>query len=220
MTAVATKGLAIYLHKGGVAATELVPTAISKAKPAVVTVASAAGLTKGDVVKLETTGFKELDGKTFVLGNVDTTANTFELLGSDIPAGSTEVIGANPKAHVYKAADQIKLCLASIDFSTEAGGSVSVGTFCDPSASIATPATSAGTVTMTGYIDKADLGYDELLKAVEDGAARMLEIVLPQSQGYIVAPVTLSSIGWTTPLEGAIGFTASGTLGSKPIHVF
>ena len=219
MPAFSSKGLAIYLHKGGVAATELVPTAISKAKPAVVTVASAAGLTKGDVVKLETTGFKELDGKTFVLGNVDTTANTFELIGADTTA-STGTIGANPKAHVYKAADQIKLCLSSIDFSTEAGGSVSVGTFCDPSATISTPAATAGTVTLNGFIDKADTGYAELLKAAEDGVARMIEIVLPQDQGYIVAPVTLSSIGWQTPLEGAIGFTASGSLGSKPVHLF
>jgi len=219
MTAVATKGLAIYLHKGGVAATELVPTAISKASPAVVTVASATGLTKGDVVKMESTGFKELDGKTFVLGTVDTTANTFELLGADTTA-STATLGATPKAHVYKAADQIKLCLSSIDFSTEAGGSVSVGTFCDPSATISTPATTAGTVTLNGFIDKADTGYAELLKAAEDGVARMIEIVLPQDQGYIVAPVTLSSIGWQTPLEGAIGFTASGSLGSKPVHLF
>ena len=217
MTAVATKGLAIYLHKGGVAPVELVPTAISSAKPAVVTVAATTGVTAGDVVKMETTGFKELDGKTFVVGTV--TSTTLELLGSDTTA-TTGTIGGSPKAHVYAAKDQIKLCLSSIDFSTEAGGSVSVGTFCDPSASIATPATTAGTVTMNGYIDKADLGYDELLKAVEDGVARMLEIVLPQSQGYIVAPVTLSSIGWQTPLEGAIGFTASGTLGSKPVHLF
>jgi hypothetical protein len=219
MTAVATKGLAIYLHKGGVAATELVPTAISKASPAVVTVASATGLTKGDVVKMESTGFKELDGKTFVIGTVDTTANTFQLIGADTTA-STGTLGATPKAHVYKAADQIKLCLSSIDFSTEAGGTVSVGTFCDPSATIATPAATAGTVTLNGFIDKADTGYAELLKAAEDGVARMIEIVLPQDQGYIVAPVTLSSLGWQTPLEGAIGFTASGSLGSKPVHLF
>ena len=219
MPAFSSKGLAIYLHKGGVAATELVPTAISKASPAVVTVASATGLTKGDVVKMESTGFKELDGKTFVIGTVDTTANTFQLIGADTTA-STGTLGATPKAHVYKAADQIKLCLSSIDFSTEAGGSVSVGTFCDPSASIATPAATAGTVTLNGFIDKADTGYAELLKAAEDGVARMIEIVLPQDQGYIVAPVTLSSIGWQTPLEGAIGFTASGSLGSKPVHLF
>jgi len=219
MPAVSTKGLSVYLHKGGVAATELIPTAITKAKPAVVTVAAATGLTKGDVVKLDTTGFKELDGKTFVIGTVDTTANTFELIGADTTA-STGVLGANPKAHVYKAADQIKLCLSSIDFSTEQGGSVGVGTFCDPSASIATPPATAGSVTMAGYIDKADLGYGELLKAVEDGASRMLQIVLPQDQGYIVAPLALSSLGWTTPLEGAIGFTASGSLSSKPTHLF
>ena len=219
MPAVSTKGLSVYLHKGGIAATELIPTAITKAKPAVVTVAAVTGVTKGDVVKLETTGFKELDGKTFVVGTVDTTANTFELIGADTTA-STGVLGANPKAHVYKAADQIKLCLSSIDFSTEQGGSVGVGTFCDPSASIATPPATAGSVTMAGYIDKADLGYGELLKAVEDGASRMLQIVLPQDQGYIVAPLALSSLGWTTPLEGAIGFTASGSLSSKPTHLF
>jgi hypothetical protein len=219
MAAVSTKGLAIYLHKGGVAATELVPTAITKAKPAVVTVASVTGVTAGDVVTLDTTAFPELDGKTFVVGNVVTAGNTFELVGSDT-TGSAATLGANPKAHVLKAADQIKLCLSSIDFSTDAGGSVSCGTFCDPTASIATPPQTAGTITMNGFIDKLDAGYGELLKAVEDGVQRMLQIVLPQSQGYIVAPVTLSSLGWGTPLEGAISFTASGSLGSKPVHRF
>jgi hypothetical protein len=121
---------------------------------------------------------------------------------------------------VLKAADQIKLCLSSIDFSTESSGSIGVGTFCSPSASIATPPQTAGQITVNGYADKNDIGYGELLKAVEDGVQRMLQIVLPQNQGYIVAPVTFASLGWSTPLEGAVGFTASGALGEKPVHRF
>jgi hypothetical protein len=219
MAAISTKGISIHLSKGGVAATELVPTAISSAKPAVVTVASVANLAKGDVVKMEGTGFKELDGKTFTIGTIVSAANTFELTGSNT-TGTTGTLGATPKAHVYRIVDSVKLCLASIDFSTSEGSTVSTGTFCDPSASIATPATTAGTMSLTGYVNAADPDYAELLVAEADGATRMLSIELPQNNGYIVAPVTISSVSWQTPLEGAIGYTFSGSLGSKPVHLF
>jgi hypothetical protein len=97
---------------------------------------------------------------------------------------------------------------------------VSVATFCDPSATIPSSTTSAGTVTLTGFVDITDPAYGELLLAAEDAKQRVLDVVLPNAQGDIVVPVTLASIGWSLPIEGAVGFTASGTLGSKPRHIF
>ena len=98
-------------------------------------------------------------------------------------------------------------------------GTVSVATFCDPTASIPASATAAGTISFAGYVDTVGKDYPALLDAVNDGLVRILRIQFPNN-GYVVAPVTFSSITWDIPLDGAIGFSGSGALGSKPIHVW
>jgi hypothetical protein len=214
MSVINTKGVAIYISKGSATATALVPTAISTASPAVVTVASATGLTKGDVVTFETTGFNELDGKTFVVGAVDTTANTFEVIGGNT-TGTTGTLGATPKASVYKAADQVKLCLSGIEIGQPSTSEIDVSTFCG-TASLPGKAT-PGSLSLTGYADKADAGLAELILADEDGKARFFEIVLPNDNGYFVGQVTFSGYGMTVPLEGAVGFTITGSQTQKII---
>ena len=107
-----SKGVEIYMSKAEATPLEIVPTAISAAKPAVVSLASTTSIQTGDVVKVSGTDFKELDGKSFVVGTiVDDTS--IELLGSDT-ASSTATLGASPKLHIYTADDVVKLCLASI----------------------------------------------------------------------------------------------------------
>jgi hypothetical protein len=216
MTAKSTKGINVYLSDG-TDPTKLVPTAITKAAPAVVTVADVSALTVGDPATVVKTGFSEIDGKTYVVGNIDDTANTFELIGSDTSA-STGSLASSPEIDVYLAADSVKLCLSELTFNPETPGTIAVGTFCDPSATLPATATGAGTATLSGFVDVSDPGYTALLDAEEDGKTRMLSMVLPQDQGYIVAPITISAVTWATPLEGGIGFTATGALGSKPVH--
>jgi hypothetical protein len=215
--AVSTKGLVIYMSKTATTPTSLTPTGITAAKPSVITVSSTTGIANGDVAYVSNTGIKALDGKYFTVGSL--ASGSITLVGSNNTGGAT-TIGAGAKIEVYKASDMCNLCLSSIAFSEESGQTISVGTFCDPSASIATPPTTAGTVTMSGFVDKTDPCYSELLEAVSDGAPRVISIELPQGNGHIVAPITLSSISWDLPIQGAVGFTASGALGSKPHHVF
>jgi len=215
MSATPSTGLETFLTKASIAPTVVVPTAISKAKPASVTVASITGLTAGDVVKMMDTGFKELDGKYFIIGAP--AASAFTLVGSDT-AASTGTLLSTPKANVNKKTDMVKMCLATVDPAAEAPGTTAVGTFCDPSASI--PAiTQAGTLTMTGYVE-LQAYYEELNLAVDDGKERILNVILPQGMGNIIAPAIISTIGWTLPLDGGIGFTASGAMTSKPKHRF
>ncbi len=216
-----TKGIRVFISKAGIAPTDLVPTAISTAKPAVVSVASVTGITAGSLVKIEGTNVAELDNRWFTVGTVDTGANTFTLVGSDT-SGHTGAItlGTNSVAHVHKAADMLSICLASIDFSSETPQAISVGTFCVPTASLAQASSTAGTITMTGYVDTTSADYAELILAEIDGKERVVDIALPNKMGNIVAPFTISAISWSLPLEGAIGFTASGALGAKPIHLF
>jgi hypothetical protein len=212
MSIINTKGVAIYISKGDATAESLVPTAISSANPAVVTVASATNVTKGDVVTFETTGFPELDGKTFVVGTVDGTANTFEVIGGDT-TNTTGTLGSSPKASVYKAADQVKLCLSGIEIGQPSTSEIDVSTFCGV-ASLPGKAT-PGSLSLTGYADKTDVGLAELILADEDGAARYFEIVLPNDNGYLVGQVTFSGFGMTVPLEGAVGFTITGSQTQK-----
>lgn len=215
MAIINTTGVAIYLSTGDAAPVDLVPTAISKAAPAVVTVASVAGLTVGDVIVMGTTGFAELDDKFFAVGDINATNNTFTLIGSNTLL-STGSLSASPTGTVTTAADQVKLCLSSIEIAADSVNEIDVSTYCEVGTlpGKKTP----GTLTLTGFADPEDAGIAELAIADEDGISRFIEVVMPGTgNGYLIGKVTLSGLSYTVPLEGAVGFTISGTQNKKII---
>lgn len=222
MAASSTKGVKICLVKDGATGTALTVTAVTKAKPAVLTVGAAAATMKtGDVVTLgaSATGLSEIDGKTWVVGA--TTATTIELLGSDT-TGSTGTFADGSATTGYKDADMVCLCLSSLTFNPEEAQTISVATFCDPSASIPGAVAGAGTMDFGGYVDVTSNDYLELYKAIQQTSAKtyQVRIFLPNSQGYIVFPATLATLNWDIPLEGAIAYSGTFALGSKPRHLF
>ena len=211
-----SKGLKVCITKDGATGTTLTPTAISKAKPASVTVTNT--LTNGDVVTVSGTGFPELDGKTFVVSGAS--GASFDLLGSDTTS-STGTLGSSPLVTAYAdATNMICLCLASLSVNSDQPGTIDVATFCDPTASIPSGVQAAGTFDFTGYVDTSSSDYPELLKAVEAGDTRQLRILLPGNNGYIVAPVKFSSMTYDLPIDGAVGYSGSGVFSSKPVHLF
>jgi hypothetical protein len=216
MSARSSKGLKICISKGGATANALTPTAVSKAKPAEITVANT--VKAGDIITIPTggTGFPEIDGKTWVVGTAS--AAKFDLLGSDT-TGSTGSLAGTPTLNHYADTDMECLCLSSIGISADEPGTISVGTYCDPTSTISSAAQAAGTLSFAGYVDVTDTDYQELLKAADDGVQRYMRIMLP-SNGYIVAPLTFSSITWTLPLDGAVSYEGTAVLGSKPQHRF
>jgi len=221
MSASSSKGVTIYLSKGSATTTDQVISAITAAKPAVITVAATTGFTAGDVVKITGTGLPKLDGKYFSVGTVDGTAKTVTLIGADLTGVTIPgTIPATAKATHYANTDLVNLCLASLAINAETPGTVSVGTFCDPSASIPSVVTQAGTITFGGYIDDKDAGYAELLLAEIDGKPRVLDIKLPGSLGSILAEVTISSVVYDLPIDGGLAFSATAALASKPVHRF
>lgn len=221
MAASSSKGVKICLVKDGATGNSLTPTAASKAKPAVITVADVTGIVAGDVIKLPAaaTGLSEIDGKDWIVGSVDSGANTFTLLGSDTTA-STGAFAAGTMTH-YGSTDMVCLCLSSLSFNPEEATSVSVATFCDPTASIPGAVVGAGTVDIAGYVDVTSADYQELLKASLASPAHEYtwRILLP-GNGYITFPATIGTLNWDIPLEGAIGYSGTFALGSKPRHLF
>lgn len=173
----------------------------------------------GQLVRVRDSGFQELDGKLFSISAVDNGAGTITLLGSNTTTARGNMSN-DARVDIWDSSDLVRMCLTGFTFNPETPGTNSVGTYCNPSATLPSTATSAGTATLTGWIDKNDLGYQELITAADDAVQRLYSIVLPQEQGEIVAPITFSSMAWDIPLDGGMGFTATGALGSNPRHLF
>ena len=219
------KGLTICFSKGAATPTSVTPTAISKAKPAVVTVASVSTLAAGMIAAPIDTGFPELDGKLFAVGNIDGTGNTFTLLGSDT-TNSTATLGAAPTINVTLDADMVCPCFSEFTINRDPPDSIDAGTFCDPSLQVASAAAAAGTFEFSGNIDvsepssAATIAYTELLAAEADGLERELRIGVPGNNGYILAPITITLISWEFALDQPNRFTGAGQFSSKPTHAY
>jgi hypothetical protein len=214
--AYSTKGLQIWFGDAA-EPTALVPTAISSAKPASVTVANTAA--DGDVVYVANSGFPELDGKYFPVGGAS--ATEFDLVGSDT-TGTSGALATEPSVELHAKGAAFDLsCLAkTIVFNSSAPAAIPAGTYCDPSLAIASPVLPPTTIEFGGNINIADPAYGELLAATEDGAQRVVDIVLPFAQGDILAPATASLVTWDLPVDGVQGFTATVTCASAPKHRF
>jgi hypothetical protein len=81
------------------------------------------------------------------------------------------------------------------------------------------PATSAGTISISGFIDKTDAGYLAILAANGDNKQHVLRITLP-GNGFLVLTGTLSGLSWQVALNEAQRWSATFTLATVPKHVF
>ena len=140
-------------------------------------------------------------------------------MGSDTTA-STASLGSTPVLTVYATDDVVKLCLASLAITSDAPATVSTATFCDPTASIPSAIQNAGSIAITGWIDPTCEDYREILLAEGDGAKRVFYIALPNDMGTIMCEGTMSSLTFDVPIDGALGFSATLVLASKPVHLF
>jgi predicted secreted protein len=216
MSAKSSKGVKICMT--GPAANETSYTAgtitdITAGKPTIITSANTAKA--GDLVTVEGTGSSTLDGKTFVAG-ANTSATEIELIGADTTG---ETVPATVAGTTKVFSNVTCLCLNALAVNSDTPGTVSVGTYCDPTASIPSVVVQAGTLTFGGYVDITAEDYPALLDAAEDGLTRWIRIELPDN-GHIIAPIIVSQMTWDLPLDGAIGFNGTATLGSKPKHLF
>ena len=216
MAVINVKGLSINLMKGDAVPIAVVPTVISNANPAIVTVADVTGILEGSLATVGTVGDAALNGGTFVVGVVDGTGNTFELVGADTSGNAGAiVVPAGAEINVYAAADMVKLCLSSIDIGAPSVNQIDISTFCGDGtmSGRATP----GSVTLNGYADKTDAGVLELIKADEDGATRLFMIELPNNNGHYLGKISLAGFVLSFPNEGAVAFTVTGSQVEK-IH--
>lgn len=207
--------LKIYISQSGGATLDLVPTAITKAAPAEVTVASTTGLAEGDPVYVSGTEYGEIDGKMFVASNI--TGTTFELLGSDTTNSAAAALGTTPVVNAYVAGIMDKICLREFNVAEGSTSEIDAGTFCEE-ASLPGP-TTPGSITVIGYVDITSAAYTALKAAADDSLERTIALAGPEDQ-YWVGRVKFSTLSWAFPRGDVVTFTATATQ-TKPLnHVF
>ena len=215
MTAQASTSIDIWLSTGS--ATSVPMTAPpTNAKPSVVG-CSTTGIVDGDLLIPRATGMGSLDNFPYVAD--DPSGTDLKLLGSDAVA---DPVGSAGTLDHYEATAVTKLCLASLSMSATDPSTVSTATYCDPTSSIASAVVEAGTMSFTGYVDINSADYQALYDASLKMDQRYIKIDLVKygQQGYLVAPVTVSSFSWDLPLESAIQYQGTFVLGSKVRHLF
>lgn len=222
MGAFSSKGLKVYISKGGTGTPSPVTlTQVTNAKPAVVTVGAAdiASFHAGDLVAVSGTGIATLDGQFFTVGTVDDTANTFPLIGSDgsaAPSPSTTGQITNHEANM------LEFCVATMEYALTPGAAISVGTTCDPAATLAGEP-QAGTLSNTGFTDLLSPGYMEFLAALQDGQPRVIQVEYPPAanppNGATIIYPSATASGYTNSIGvgSAVSFTGEFTLGTNPV---
>lgn len=166
----------------------------------------------GEIVKFNDVGYASLNNRSFAITALST--GGFEIGNVTLGSGT---LSATPTFEHFEDADLTCLCLSSISIQEGQPKTISVSTFCDPSASIPGTGGDAGTLSFAGFVDTTAKDYPALVAAVEDGLERVIRITLP-GNGYITAPLIISNLTWALPLDGAIGFSGSATLSTKAKH--
>lgn len=221
MTASNSRGVTIKVLKVGAAGVAITPTGATKAKPSQIATASTATMADGDMVVLPAaaTGLNTIDGKSWVVSGM-VADTTFDLAGSDTTADTGVFAAGASDIMLYKNADWQTLCLSSFSLNPGSPSTISTGTFCDPTASVASAVVEAGTIDIAGYIDITANDYKELLAwDLAGGQAREFRIDLPNN-GTLVFKASLAQINWDVPVDGAIAWSGQLTLAGKPRHLF
>lgn len=213
MAAIPSTDVTFWLTTGA-PTTVAMSAAPTQGKPTTVT-ATISGIADGDLVVCSGTNWKSLDN---VQVATDAGGTSFKALGCDSTRES--VAGQAGSCDHYAADDMTKICPSGFTDNSNAPSTISVATFCDPSATLPGSVVDAGTVELTGYVDACDESYIALYESFESQDQRYLRIDLGPDQGYLVMPVTALSMNWDIPLEDAVQFTLTMVKGSATRHLF
>lgn len=214
MTAQSTEDVSIWITTG--TPTKDTVASATKAAPSVVTVSAAAeAYVEGDLVLIYETESDNLNG-VWCAGNPSGTQ--FTALSSNT-VNDTVTVSKGFVDH-YLQDDLTKLCLSAININGTEPNTISVATFCEPTATIDSQVQEAGTLTMEGYVDVTSSDYPALYEAWQLGDERLIRIDLGPDQGWLVARGRVSSVNWSVPIDGAIAYTFSMTLTEAFKHCF
>jgi Lambda phage tail tube protein, TTP len=191
------------------AATGLV-TSISKSAPATAVFDDITKLRNGASVLLIGTGFASLDGRSWVVQNINPETKTGDLAGSDTSNETDDFSGT--AAWVLRA--YIDVCAVSYQINQNPAADIDTTTLCDDQQTFLVGFSDPGTLTFDFFIDPTDPAYQALQEAQKDGIDRMFEIRY-RNGAVRSLPVIVQSVnesgGVNQAIQGAATLRVTGT---------
>lgn len=199
-----------FIFGDGTAAVSQAISAATKAKPAVLTVASSTGIVAGDLVHVTGTGLRSLDDRVFPVSAV--TATTITLAGSDSVADTGTLVTATAKVDGFK---KTSCCLSTFARTSPPAAQIDVTSLCDTVRKKVPGITDVGTFRFDGFYDSVDPGYQALLKFWLANENRCVAIV-PQDASMLTFWGSVTAMTETFGVDQAVTFTGEGIV-SGPV---
>ncbi|MEX3903374.1 phage tail tube protein [Paraburkholderia sp. BR14312] len=185
------------------AATGLI-TSVSKSEPAAIIVNDVAGLRNGAAIYVIGTGFASIDGRSWVVRNIDVNTRSAVLANTDTARETGEV--STTGAWVLRSYSD--LCVVSYARNENVAAEIDVTTICSEEKEYLVGFSDPGTVTFEFFIDPTDPDYLALRAARADARERMLEIHY-RNGAVRTMPVIVQSINETGGVDQAVQGSAT-----------
>lgn len=177
MANISSQGTRIYIWDG-VAPSNHVITAVTKAKPAVVSVVSATGLAVGDIVVPSGTGFASIDDMPFRVSAVAALDITLEDSDTTDEAGTAD-------AGDLDEYNLIELCVANFNANQPAGATLDVTTMCDVARKTLTGLPGQGTWTANGFWNVSDAAQLAARDAYRSQELQVFRAIFRDNSGIV-----------------------------------
>jgi hypothetical protein len=206
-----SQGTKFFVQSGSGAPTAPV-TAATKAAPAVLNFAAApVGIAEGDAVVPQGFGWRSLDGRPFVVGDVSAADPfTVELIGSD----TTGELNAATLGKLVEATFG-ESCMATITFTSPAGTLIDVTTLCDVARETMNGLPAVSTWQATGFWDAADPMQKTLRDLYRAGKNVVFKCIFNDGSGFMFM-AGVNSFDVRIGVDQAVAYTVGGNI-SGPI---
>lgn len=206
MAAKSSQGTRVYIWNGAAPANHVI-SAVTKASPAVVTVASATGIAVGDIVVPKATGFKSIDDFPFRVAAVSTNDITLEDSDTTDEAGTANAGDLDEYTLV-------ELCVANFTTDQPAGTTLDVTTMCDVARRTLSGLPGQGTWTANGFHDGSDASQQIAREAYRSGDDQVFRLIFRDGSGVLFAGV-LNQLNIGAAVDAPVTIALGGTINGR-----
>jgi len=187
-------------------------TAVTKAKPAVVTVDATDDIQVGTIIIPRGTGFKSIDDQAYQVSNVSALAVTL----SDSDTTKETLSGPNAGATAIVPEMQ-EMCRSTFTVNGPAGATIDVTTLCDEAHRIVSGLPAIGTWTANGFYDYQDVTLKKAREYYRSGEIVPIEAIF-RDKSSISFMGTINTYDITLGINAAVTTNVGGNV-DGPVHL-
>jgi Lambda phage tail tube protein, TTP len=186
-------------------------TSATRAAPTMLTFSDVTRLANGDPISVLGTGWTSIDGRSWVVQNLNRESKTATLAGTDT---SREAEEARPGAFRLNAFADV--CAVSYQITENPAADIDTTTLCDDERTTLVGFRDPGSLTFDFFINPSDPDYLALREARDDGDRRMFQIIY--RNGVVrTLPIIVQSINESGGVDQAVQGSVTAKITTAPI---